>query len=209
MAPFEELSSLRDYARRYGWRRAAERSLAVLRERLLPPWERLYWIPAAEVAPIPAPPDARLRVARRPEELGHPQWCELSAQVGPRACELYRERVSRGCELHLLELDGRIAGSQFFIPGTLQPFQHVVLTERDALLMDVRIHREFRGRGLAPLFYSLSVQDLARRGCERVFGAASVHNTPSLRTFERVGFRHLVDYRFRRGRYHFDRELIE
>ena len=209
MALREEFETLRDHLRRFGWRPTFRRGVEVLRERIVRPWERLYWLPATEVARVDPPDeDARLRVVHQVDELEAEAWVELERQVGSHSAGLYRARIDQGCEMHLLELGGRIAGSRFVIWGSRHPFQNVLLTDRDTMGIDVRIDRAFRGRKLAPLFFSMSIRDLAERGCDRVFAAVAVHNVRSIRTLERVGFRHLLNFRVERGRYRFDRSVI-
>lgn len=204
----EALEAVRDRLGRHGARDTAEHVLRVLRERWMPPWQHLYWMPAAEVLRLAAPPDASLRVIERFEDLSESERIDLARHVGESSIGLAHARLERGCELHLLLKGERIAGSRFVVFGRAHRFQGVVLTPRDTMGLDVRIERELRGQGLAPLFFSLSIQDLHRRGCERVFAAVSVQNTPSIRTLERVGFRQILQFRIRRGWYRYDREVI-
>lgn len=204
----ESLEAFRDRLRRHGARDTVEHVARVLRERWVPPWQHLYWMPAAEVLRLTAPPDASLRVVERFEDLSDTERTDLARHVGESSMRLVRSRLERGCELHLLLKGERIAGSRFVVFGRMHRFQSVVLTPRDTMGMDVRIDRELRGQGLAPVFFSLSIQDLHRRDCDRVFAAVSVQNTPSIRTLERVGFRHLLRFRIRRGWYRYDREVI-
>lgn len=204
----EGLRSLRDHMRRDGLRPSLARALEVVRERLIQPWETIYWLPAGAVARIDAPPDARFRVVRSLRELEPSDREEAVGRVGASSTLVWESRLAQGCELHLLFLGERLAASRFVVWGSTTPFQNVVLTEHDTMGLDVRVEPELRGRSLAPLFFSISIQDLASRGCERVFATVAVHNVRSIKTLERVGFRPLLRCRVERGRYRYDRSLI-
>lgn len=204
----ENLAALRDRIARDGLRPALTRAGEVLRERLVQPWEIIYWLPAAEVRKLDPPEGSRFLVVRSLDELDPALRGEIAARLGASAMPVWERRLAAGCELHLMLLDGRLAASRFVVWGAATPFQNVVLTERDTMGMDVRVDPEMRGRRLAPLFFSVSIQDLARRGCERVFATVAVHNVRSLRTLEGVGFRALLRCRVERGRYRYDRDLI-
>lgn len=204
----ENLAALRDRIARDGLRPALARAGEVLRERLVQPWEIIYWVPAAEVRKLAPPEGSRFLVVRSLDDLDPVLRGAISERLGASAMPVWEQRLAAGCELHLLLVDDRLAASRFVVWGAATPFQNVVLTERDTMGMDVRVDPEMRGRRLAPLFFSVSIQDLARRGCERVFATVAVHNVRSLRTLEGVGFRALLRCRVERGRYRYDRELI-
>lgn len=204
----ENLEAVRDRLRRRGARDTARHVVRVLRERWVPPWQRLYWMNAAEVVRLDPPPGTRLRAIASLSDLNEDELSDLARHVGASSMAIARERMARGCELHLLGQGARIVGSRFVVFGMTHAFQNIVLTPKDTMGLDVRIDREVRGRGLAPVFFSLSIQDLHRRGCERVFAAVSVQNTPSIRTLERVGFREVLQFRIRRGWYRYDCDLI-
>ena len=208
MSFLENLHALRDRARRDGARRTVARAAEVLRERLIQPWEIIYWLPAASVARIDPPANGRFRVVRSLDELGARERDEVAGRLGAASTAVCESRLAQGCELHLLFLGEDLAASRFVIWGSVTPFQNVVLTERDTMGLDVRVEPDLRGRGLAPLFFSISIQDLASRGCDRVFATVAVHNVRSFKTLERVGFRPLLRCRVERGRYRYDRTLI-
>lgn len=205
----ENFRALRDQMRREGARAAVARAGEVLRERLIQPWETIYWLPARDVARIEPPPGASFRVVRALDELDSAAREAVTSGPGASSIPLWERRLAQGCELHLMFLDGRLAASRFVVWGHVTPFQNVVLTDRDTMGLDVRVDPDFRGRGLAPIFFSISIQDLARRGCDRVFAAVAVHNVRSIKTLEHVGFRPLLKCRVKRGRYRYDRNLIE
>jgi len=204
----ENLRALRDLIRRHGVRPALARTAEVLRERVIQPWEIIFWLPAVEVARIEPPAGTSFRVVRSLDQLTPDERAEAAARLGVSAMPVWEKRLAGGCELHLLFLDRKLAASRFVVWGTVTPFQNVVLTDRDTMGMDVRVDPDLRGRGLAPLFFSISIQDLASRGCDRVFATVAVHNVRSLKTLERVGFRPLLRCRVNRGRYRYDRGLI-
>jgi RimJ/RimL family protein N-acetyltransferase len=204
----ENLRAFRKLMERDGLRPTVARAAEVLRERVIQPWEIIFWLPAAEVARIEPPADARFRVVRSLEELEEGARRDLAVRLGESTVSVWEARLRQGCELHLLFLGERLAASRFVVWGSVTPFQNVVLTPRDTMGLDVRVDPELRGRGLAPLFFSISIQDLAQRGCERVFATVAVHNVRSLKTLERVGFRPLLRCRVERGRFRYDRTLI-
>ena len=204
-----DLAVVRDRIRRDGWSFTLRRVREIVRERLIQPWEHLYWMPTNAVVVIEPPTDARLEVVLRVEDLSDERWRELEEHLGSDTVPRLRERIERGCEMHILTLKGQIAGTRFVVWGRTHAFQHVPLTENDTMGMDVRIDPEYRGRRLAPLFFSLSIQDLARRGCERVWAVVAVHNVRSVKTLERVGFRRLLTQRIERGRYRYDRDIVK
>ena len=180
----------------------------IARDAIVPPWNTIYWLNAREVVRIPPVSGARLRVVHRLEELGEDERRDLTASIGTSAMPLVEQRLLQGVELHLLLVDEKVAGTRFVVFGSSHPFQNVVLTARDTMGLDVRIDPRFRGSGLAPLFFSLSIAELAERGIERIFAAASVHNDRSNRTLVRVGFQPLLRYREKRGIYRYDRKPL-
>lgn len=180
------------------------RILDVVRDRVMPPWVNLYWIPAGEVSKAEKEEDLELHVVTSLDALGPAERRDLERSVGLSAIPIFEERLARGSELHILLASGRVAGTRFVVFGHTHPFQDVMLTEHDAMGLDVRIDPAFRGRGLASDFYRLSIANLAERGIERVFAGASVRNGRSNRMLRRVGFRSLLRYRVRRGRYQYD-----
>jgi ribosomal protein S18 acetylase RimI-like enzyme len=203
------LAVVRDRIRRDGWSFTLRRIRDVVRERLIPSWEYLYCIEARNVATFELPTDTRLEVAVHAEDLSEDRWNELARNLGEDTMPLYRQRLKQGIELHMLLVGDRIAGSRFVIWGRVHSFQHVPLTENDVMSMDARINPEFRGRRLASLLYSLSTQNLARRGCERQWFVVSRHNVRSVRTLERIGCRRLLSLRCVWGHYRFDQDIVQ
>lgn len=208
MDVWESVEAVRDRLRRHGAKDTGAHVLRVLRERWASPWQTLYWMKAAEVARLRPAPNLTLRVVERISDLSEGEVSDLARHVGASSMPIVRNRLDRGCELHLLLQDTRVVGSRFAVFGRTHAFQNVVLTPNDTMGLDVRIDRDLRGQGLAPVFFSLSIQDLHRRGCERAFAAVSVQNTPSIRTLERVGFQQILQFRIRRRWYRYDREVI-
>ena len=132
----------------------------------------------------------------------------LESGVGASSMSIFKKRLAAGAELHMLIVDGRIAGTRFVALGSRTPFQNVVLGDCDAMGLDVRIEPDMRGRGLAPLFFSLSISNLAERGIDRVFATVNVRNERSIRTLERAGFRYVLNMRKRGKQYRYDAEII-
>lgn len=205
----ENFRALKDYVKANGFRAAHARAFEVIRERVVHPWEIIYWLPASEVARIERPAGARFQVIRALGELSAAHRALLQAQLGDATLAIWETRLAQGCEGHLLFLDEHFAASRFVVWGNVTPFQNLVLTPRDTMGMDVRVDPALRGRGLAPLFFSISIQDLAQRGCERVFAMVAVHNIRSIKTLEHVGFRALLRCRLERGRYRFEGSIIQ
>lgn len=204
----ENVRALSDYVQANGLQAALARAVEVIRERLVHPWEIIYWLPASDVLRMEPPAGARFAVIRSLADLGESEREGLRNQLGAPTLAIWETRLAQGSEGHLLFLDGRLAASRFVVWGSVKPFQNLVLTPRDTMGMDVRVDPELRGRGLAPLFFSISIQDLAKRGCERVFAMVAVHNIRSIKTLEHVGFRALLRCRLERGRYRFEGNII-
>lgn len=204
----ENLSALRASARRDGLGAALRKAFAVLRDRARPPAQTIVWLPVAEVARIEAPPGSRLRVIRSLEELTEAELHEVEHSVGRSSLEIWRQRLSAAVEAHLLFIGDRLAASRFVLWGSAHPFHHVPLTEKDTMTMDLRVHPDFRGRNVSTAFYSQSIQELGRRGCERVYATVLVNNVPANRMLEHVGFRPLVRWHAVRGGYAFEREMV-
>lgn len=204
----ENIRALSDYVQANGFAAAIARAVEVIRERLFHPWEIIYWLPAAEVVRLEPPAGSRFRVIHALADLSDDERRRLLAQLGAATLAIWEQRLAQGGEGHLLFLDDRLAASRFVVWGSVKPFQNLVLTPRDTMGMDVRVDPELRGRGLAPLFFSVSIQDLARRGCERVFAMVAVHNVRSIKTLEHVGFRALLRCRLEHGRYRFEGNII-
>ncbi len=77
----ESLRALGVVMRRDGVRPALARAAEVLRERVVQPWEVIYWIPAGEVLRIEAPPGASIRVVQSLEQLTPDERAETVARV--------------------------------------------------------------------------------------------------------------------------------
>lgn len=62
------------------------------------------------------------------------------------------------------------------------------LTKGEAKLVQIIVHPEMRGRGVATLLIASSFQDMVDKGYNRVYARIWHSNTPSLRAFERAGW---------------------
>jgi ribosomal protein S18 acetylase RimI-like enzyme len=171
-------------------------------DRIHPPWQYLFWIPLSSFGGVPAVEGMSLRViSNRAEEA---DLSALERILGSSAVSVYRTRIAQGCQFHILYKEQAVAGTLFFVFGLTQRFQHVVLTERDAVILDARVDPTFRGQGLYSILLRLSLDSLRGKDIERVFVATSEHNEPSLRALHRVGFRYLMRYRTWMGIYKYD-----
>ena len=128
----------------------------------------------------------------------------LERSLGPSTVSVFRTRLARRCQLCVLAKGNTLAGTLFFVFGRDHPFQHLVLTERDAVILDAWISPQLRGQGLYSIFLDLALGTLKGKGIERVFVATSERNQPSLRALRRVGFRYLLGYRTVMGIYTYD-----
>jgi hypothetical protein len=216
------VSELTARVRNDGFRFVFSRLLQVARDRVVPPWVLLYWIPVAEAPEFSRHGTAgsqnegfrgvlsrllekvELRVVTRLDELSPNELRALEQSVGASAIPVFEQRLLQGMTLHLLLAGERVAGTIFFVFGRSQRFQHVVLTERDAMGLDGRIDPGFRGRGLYPVFLLLSIARLKESGVDRLFVDTTEDNDHAIRSFSSVGFRFLIRYRLKRGRYRFD-----
>ena len=202
------------------------RSGKALRESFCPPWVYLYWLPVAEAVDLRTPntkqaggdkllgllsrllKGVELRVITSLNELKPQEYQALKDSVGGSDIPLYERRLSQGVELHVLFFDQKVAGTLSFVFGKTHRFQHVVLTDRDAMALDGRVDPKYRGRGLYPIFLSLSIEKLKQRGIERLFIDTNENNEEANRSFASVGFRFLLKFKTERGRYRFDRKAI-
>jgi len=202
------------------------RSGKMLRESLSRPWVYLYWLPVAEAIDLRTVntkqagnakfqgllsrllKGVELRVVTSLSELKPQEYQALKDSVGGSDVPLYEERLSQGVELHVLFIDQKVAGTLSFVFGETHRFQHVVLTDRDAMALDGRVDPKYRGRGLYPIFLSLSIERLKQRGIERLFIDTNENNEEANRSFASVGFRFLLKFKLERGMYRFDRKAI-
>ena len=202
------------------------RSGKVLRESLCPPWVCLYWLPIAEATDLRTSntkqagsdkfpgslsqplESIELRVVTSLSELNPQEYQALKDSVGGSDIPVYQRRLSQGIELHVLFIDQKVAGTLSFVFGKIHRFQHVVLTDRDAMALDGRIDPKYRGRGLYPIFLSLSIEKLKQNGIERLFIDTNENNEAANRSYGSVGFRFLLKYKTEWGRYRFDRKAI-
>ena len=219
---FESLNLLRSRLRQEGIRKVGRRLYRKAYDRVVPPWYKVYWVAVDEIPEsgcdknIPSGYEAfwklvdrliqgvKIQVVHSLDELDSSQLQSLKGCAGASALQIFRERLSRGIELHMLLAEGRVVGTAFFVLGKHQPFQHVVLTDRDAMGLDAHIDPAFRGRGLFPILILLSVLHLRNQGIERVLADCAEWNVESIRSFECLGFRYLLRYKLVRGAYRYE-----
>ena len=185
-----------------GIRPTARKVVREVFDRVYPPWQCLFWMPLSSHASAPPADGISLRVIS--EFSGDTEFAVSEERLGGSVMSVYQMRLQRGCQLCVLFTGRTVAGTLFFVLGRAHRFQHVVLTDEDAVILDARINPEFRGQGLYPIFLNLSLATLSSKAVERVFVATSEHNEPSLRALRRVGFRYLMRYRTWMGRYTYD-----
>jgi ribosomal protein S18 acetylase RimI-like enzyme len=183
-----------------GW--TARKVMREVIDRFYPPWQCLFWMPLSDLDRAPSDGRVSLRVISELAE--DVKLAMLKRGLGASAVSVFQARVKRGCQLCVLFRGETIAGTLFLVLGRAHSFQHHVLTEHDAVILDARIDPEFRGQGLYPILLKLSLGTLKGKEIERVFVATSEHNEPSLRALRRVGFRYLMRYRTWMGIYKYD-----
>jgi RimJ/RimL family protein N-acetyltransferase len=171
-------------------------------DRINPPWQCVLWIPMSGFDASPFDDRVSLRVIS--EFTGGVEQAILEKSLGASGMSVFSSRVIDGCQLCVLLKGQAVAGTLFFVFGRAHRFQHLVLTEQDAVILDARIAPEFRGQGLYSVFLNLSIGTLNGKGIERVFAQTSEHNEPSLRALRRVGFRYLMRYKTYLGIYKYD-----
>lgn len=171
-------------------------------DRIYPPWQCLLWMPLSSFDGAPSDDRVSLRVIS--DVVGDVEVAMLEKSLGASAVSVFQARVRQGCQLCVLFRGQAIAGTLFFVFGRTHRFQHLIITEQDAVILDARISPEFRGQGFYPIFLNLSLGTLKGKKIERVFVATSEHNEPSLRALRRVGFRHLMRYKTWMGIYKYD-----
>ncbi|MGH7467405.1 MAG: GNAT family N-acetyltransferase [Longimicrobiales bacterium] len=205
----QRLEEIRERVREHGIRPVAVLVWRVLRDRIRPPWNLLYWIPVAEGKSVSMPPGAEfVMISDRSKDLTPLQQEALNRSFAADLM-LADQRLARGAALHILFVDGRLAGTLFTVTGKTQRFQHILLTERDAMVLDARIVPAFRGKGLYPVLLARSVEALRAAQLERLYIETAETNTASLRSYDKVGFRYLGRHRpLGRERYRYsDRPL--
>lgn len=204
----------------------ASRMVRKLKDWASPPWICLYWLPLSEATDLrnPATKDGgdeklralltrllksvELKAVTALSDLKPQEYQALKDSVGASDIPVYERRLSQGIELHILFVDKKVAGTLSFVFGKTHRFQHVVLTDRDAMALDGRVDPKYRGRGLYPIFLSLAIERLREKGIERLFIDTNENNEEASRSFTSVGFRFLLRFRIEGGRYRFDREPV-
>lgn len=198
------LRTVVDRARDEGVGVVARQAWTVLRDTLAPPWHVVYW------ARTDGTPDSMReglsleRVTENLDGLGARVRQTLDRDLSSRAMRLYLSRLERGASLFVLTLADDVAGVMFTVPGSRQPFQHVLLTRHDAMVLDARVWPAHRGKGLYRLFLSGVLQRLKADGIERLYIDTPETNVRSIRTFDQLGFEFLVKYRSRSRTYRYD-----
>lgn len=92
-------------------------------------------------------------------------------------------RSKRGT-LFVAEIDGRVVGTN-----------HVrYLEHREAWLEGVRVHPEFRQRGIASALIRAAHADAASKKCRVIRLETGAQNRPAQRAFEKFGYRRVVTY---------------
>ena len=226
MPLIEKIAEIYDRFKEEGLVWFVSRSGKVLRESISPPWVCLYWFPVAEAVDLKNSntkqagsdkfqgllsrllKDVELRVVTSLSTLKSQEYQALKDSVGGSDIPVYERRLSQGVELHVLFIDQKVAGTLSFVFGKIHRFQHVVLTDRDAMALDGRVDPKYRGRGLYRIFLSLSIENLKQRGIERLFIDANENNEAANRSYTSIGFRFLLKFKTERGRYRFDRKAI-
>jgi ribosomal protein S18 acetylase RimI-like enzyme len=196
------LRRFRESLEREGVRATARKVLREFMDRVFPPRQCLFWIPLESHDCRPSDGSVSLRVVS--EHAGNVDLLMLERDLDPSTLSVFRTRLARGCQLCVLSRGDALVGTLFFVFGRAHPFQHVVITERDAVILDAWISPPMRGQRLYPIFLDLALATLKEKGIERVFVATSERNQPSLRALRRVGFRYLLRYRTRMGIYTYD-----
>ncbi len=185
------------------------RAVAHLRDRVAPPPHLIYWTPTdAPGSGAMTTSGESLEVARDSESLALVRGRLVAAGMADDDAAEFDQRLAAGARFHALLVEGRFAGSLYTVPGSVTPFQHVVLTPLDAMVLDARIDPAFRGRGLYSILLSETLRALNAIGIQRLYIDTPASNERSLATFRRLGFRFLVRYRRRGSGYRFDRKPL-
>ena len=226
MAMTEKMLEVYARVREEGLLWFTSRIIKKVQDSFSPPWVCLYWLPIAEATDLRGPDateaghdkflgllsrllkSVELKVVTALSDLKPQEYQALKDSVGGSDIPVYERRLSRGIELHVLFIEQKVAGTLSFVFGKTHRFQHVVLTDRDAMALDGRVDPKYRGRGLYPLFLSLSIERLRQKGIERLFIDTNEDNEEANRSFASVGFHFLLKFRPERGRYRFDREPV-
>ena len=103
-------------------------------------------------------------------------------------------------EIFLAEVEGRVVGYAFVFE-TYSTF----LALPTLYLEDLFVLEEFRGRGVGYALFRHCAQEALRRGCGRFEWAVLDWNRHAIEFYERLGARHLHDWRI----YRLDRAALE
>lgn len=83
----------------------------------------------------------------------------------------------------------RIVGVCFYWFGDRYRMRNFwTLADREAKLVQIWVHPDARGRGIAPRLIADSFEDMVENGYGRAYARIWHSNTPSLRAFERAGW---------------------
>lgn len=182
---------------------------AHLRDRVVPPLHLIYWTPTDAPGSSAMPPSGEsIDVAGDTDGLALVRGRLVAAGMDHDDAAEFDQQLAAGARCHALLVEGRFAGSLYTVPGSVTPFQHVVLTPLDAMVLDARIDPAFRGRGLYSILLTETLRALHAIGIQRLYIDTPASNERSLATFRRLGFSILVRYRRRGSGYHFDREPL-
>lgn len=196
------LNRVKESIRQEGLGYTSRKVIREVFDRVNPPWQCVFWMPMSEYVNSPADDRVSLRVICKFDGGVEQEMLEKSFEVS--AMSVLASRLRNGCQLCVLLKGQVVAGTLFFVFGRNHRFQHLILTEQDAVILDARIAPRFRGQGLYSVFLHLSLSTMNGKGIERVFVQTSEHNEPSLHALRRVGFRYLMRYKTYLGMYRYD-----
>jgi ribosomal protein S18 acetylase RimI-like enzyme len=105
---------------------------------------------------------------------------------------LARCRLNPEYVVLVAEEEGRIVG---YALGSLEAVNWTILAREHALIQDVVVDPDFRGRGIGTALVQRMVRELRTLGAERILLHMPIHNESARQMYENAGFRAtMVEY---------------
>ena len=113
----------------------------------------------------------------------------------------FLDRLSQGKEPMVGSLNGMVVCYVWItFKDEFEPFlgREVQLNNENAYIYDTFVHPDFRGKGIHTVVVQEAMRYIKSHGCKGVFSVVNKANTPSLRTFKKLGFFEFSTSRVRR-----------
>lgn len=114
----------------------------------------------------------------------------LLCQFGRSQAEI-SNRLEEGASASILTREGKLLGYHWVKPGPwfkLSWLAFLPAASKDIFSLDTRVHRSYRGRGLAGQMRHYAAANTQRQGYRRMYCTVDNDNRNSLRAAEKVGY---------------------